>query len=162
MSSGNTLQKRPTRRKIFTVDEANAMLPLVRAIASDLAEVSREVIERRQRLSLLSGGKQTKPDDPYREELVQIEKELGKDTRRLREYVQELRHLGVEPVSGSEGVIDFPAIIEGQKGFLSWKLGESQVLHWHEIHNGYSERKPLLPKSRSMTTMTGCKTPGIA
>jgi hypothetical protein len=36
--------------KLFTVQTANAMLPLVRAIARDLARLSREVIERRQRL----------------------------------------------------------------------------------------------------------------
>ena len=32
--------------KLFTVEQANAALPLVRAIVKDLAELSREVIER--------------------------------------------------------------------------------------------------------------------
>ena len=40
-------------RKIFTVESANASLPLVRAIVKDLAQLSREVVERRERLALL-------------------------------------------------------------------------------------------------------------
>jgi hypothetical protein len=135
-----------TRRsvpKIFSIAEANATLPLVRAITSDLVELSREVIERRQRLSLLQGGRNKVPGNPYHDELTQVERELEKDGRRLRELVEELRALGVTPTSGSEGLIDFPAILAGRKIFLCWKLGESEVLFWHEADAGFCQRKPL-------------------
>ena len=55
-------------------------------------------------------GKAKTERDPYHEELVQIQREMDKDTKRLKEYVEELRTLGVEPKSGSEGLVDFPAI----------------------------------------------------
>ena len=108
-------RKRTGPRRIFTIEEANAALPLVRAIVSDLAELSCEVIERRRRLSLLLDGRAADSSDPYREELVQIAEELEKDSRRLREYVQELWDLGVEPTSGPEGLVDFPAVVDGRK-----------------------------------------------
>ncbi|MEX2118135.1 MAG: DUF2203 domain-containing protein [Pirellulales bacterium] len=129
--------------KIFTVEQANAVLPLVRAIATDLAELSRDVIERRERLAMLLAGRQRGSRDLYGEELAQIEEELEKDSQRLQEYVEELRELGVEPKNGPEGLIDFPALIEGRLVYLCWKLGEPEVQHWHELDAGFPGRRPL-------------------
>lgn len=143
MSSSKTLVKRSIQRKIFTPAEANATLPLVSAIVSDLVGLSRELTERRQRLALLRGGKSNSPHDPYREELVQVQKELENDSLRLRDYVEELRALGVEPKSGMEGLVDFPALLNGRKVYLCWKLGESRVLFWHDLDAGYVGRQPV-------------------
>ncbi len=145
MSSSKTLPKRTIQRKIFTPAEANATLPLVRAIVSDLVGLSRELTERRQRLSLLQGVKASNPRDPYHEELVQVQKDMEKDSLRLRDYVEELRALGVEPKSGTEGLVDFPALLNGRKVYLCWKLGESRVLFWHDLEAGYIGRQPLRP-----------------
>ena len=93
------------------------------------------------RLSLLHGNANRR--DPYQEELVQIEEELQKDGRRLREYVDELRDLGIEPANGTEGLVDFPALVDGRKVFLCWKLGEPEVRFWHEPNAGYRQRHPL-------------------
>ena len=144
MNSGSkTLQKRPVQRRIFTPDQANATLPLVRAIVSDLVGLSRDLGERRQRLAMLLAGKAKKSRDPYHEELVQVQQDIEKDMQRLKEYVEELRALGVEPKSGSEGLVDFPAVLDGQKVYLCWKLGESQVLFWHGLESGYAGRHPV-------------------
>ncbi len=132
---------RPVRRKSFTVHEANAMLPLVRAITRDLAKLSREVVERRERLALLLGGRTVDAKDPYQEELIQISEELENDSRRLQEFVGELRQLGVEPKAG--GLVDFPAVLDGRKVFLCWQLGEPEVLYWHELDAGFRDRQPL-------------------
>ena len=145
MSSSKTLPRRPLQRKIFTPAEANATLPLVRAIVSDLVDLSREVTERRQRLAMLTGGKSSKSRDPYHEELVQIQEELEKDSMRLRDFVEELRALGVEPKGSTEGLVDFPARLNGRKVYLCWKLGESRVLFWHDMEAGYTGRQPLRP-----------------
>ena len=130
-------------RKVFTVEQANAALPLVRAIASDLAALSRDVIERRERLSLLLEGRQRDKRDLYGEELAQVEEELHRDTERLQGYVEELRELGVEPKNGPEGLIDFPAVMDGRAVYLCWKLGEPEVLHWHDLEAGFRGRQPL-------------------
>jgi hypothetical protein len=137
----STASYRPA--KVFSVEQANALLPLVRAITTDLVELSREVIDRRQRLALLTAGRQSNHRDPYSEELAQIDEELEKDTTRLQGYVQELRELGVEPKSGPEGLVDFPCQMDGRIVFLCWKLGETEVLHWHELESGFGGRQPL-------------------
>lgn len=129
--------------KLFTVEAANAMLPLVRAITTDLARLSREVIDRRQRLDHLTFGRDMASGDPYDDELTQIEEELEKDGLQLQGYVAELRQLGVEPKSGPEGLVDFPCVMDGRLVFLCWKLGESEVLYWHDLEAGFSGRQPL-------------------
>lgn len=130
--------------RLFTIEQANATLPLVRAITSDLASLARDVVERRHRLALLSAGRDLKKSDPYSEELAQIEADLQLDGQRLMEYMNELKELGVEPKGAVEGLVDFPAEMDGRIVFLCWKLGEPEVLHWHDIEGGFAGRQSLV------------------
>lgn len=140
-------RKRHRSSKSFTVREANATLPLVRAIVTDLTELSRDVVQRRERMAGLPSVRPCGAPDPYREETVQIKEELDKDIGRLREYVEELLALGVEPRSVTQGLVDFPATIDGRAAYLCWKLGEPEVLHWHERDAPFHKRQPLAAAS---------------
>lgn len=130
-------------KKLFTVDEANAMLPLVRAIAKDVSELYHDLIERQRRLDLLTGRRDIEVGDPYSDELVEMERELEADQRRLREYVEELQHLGVELKGPADGLLDFPSEMDGRIVYLCWKLGEPEVAHWHELDTGFAGRHSL-------------------
>ena len=139
----------PVERKLFTIEEANASLPLVRAIVEDLARLSRDVLERRERLAAVPGshtreGHEREGHDPYSEEMAQIQEELERDTEELKGYIDELRALGLEPKNGLEGLVDFPAWMDGRVVYLCWKLGEPEVLHWHELDAGFVGRHPLV------------------
>ncbi len=130
--------------KIFTIEQANAMLPLVRAITSDLTVLAREVVERRHRLDVILAGRDLKSGDPYAEELALVESELDRDEIRLKGYIDELRELGVEPKGAVEGLVDFPSLLEGRLVYLCWKLGEPEVTHWHELDGGFAGRQSLV------------------
>jgi hypothetical protein len=132
---------RPAR--LFTIEQANATLPLVRAITTDLANLAREVVDRRQRLAHLTAGRELKAGDPYAEELAHIEAELMKDAAKLQEYVDELRALGGEAKGAIEGLVDFPSLMDGRIVYLCWRLGEPEVLHWHELEAGFAGRQSL-------------------
>ncbi|MEC7696451.1 MAG: DUF2203 domain-containing protein [Planctomycetota bacterium] len=150
------MSKSPAQfERTFTVEDANATLPLVRAICRDLSSLSHEVIERKERLSVLLAGRDENRDDLYRQELVQIEEELKRDTARVEEYVQELRDLGVESKDGIEGLVGFPSMMDGRVVFLSWKLDETEVLHWHEIEEDFSGRQPLVVATRTGGPLDG-------
>jgi hypothetical protein len=137
-----TSEYKPAR--LFTIEQANAMLPLVRAITTDLASLARDVVERRNRLALLTAGRKHKQGDPYSDELAQIEKDIQRDGQRLVEYMNELKELGVEPKGAVEGLVDFPAEMDGRIVLLCWKLGEPEVLHWHDLESGYAGRQSLV------------------
>lgn len=148
-------KNRRDSKKLFTVEQANRTLPLVRAIVTDLAGLARDVAERRQRLGHLTAGRDIQVGDPYGDELAQMEMELDKDTARLQEYVNELRQLGVEVKHGPKGLVDFPAVMDGERVFLCWKLGEPEVLYWHRIEDGYAGRQPLTADSVSDGALGG-------
>lgn len=149
MSADNDIPDEPRFKRLFTPEEANATLPLVRAIVADLVRLSQDVIERRERLALLGGDRQAANRDIYSEELAQIEDELEKDVEELNRYVEELRALGVEPKNGLEGIVDFPSQLEDRVVFLCWKLGEPEVMHWHELDAGFAGRQSLTAGSVS-------------
>lgn len=130
-------------RKVFTAQQANAALPLVRAIMRDVVHLAREVAERRHRVTALSAGRASRPKDVYAEELAQAEEELQRDVEQLRQYVAELEALGVELKSPTEGLVDFPTLMEGRPAYLCWKYGEPEVRFWHELDAGFAGRRPL-------------------
>jgi hypothetical protein len=135
---------------VFTVEQANATLPLVRAITTDLMTLSRELTERESRLAELVGGRRLRPGDPYADELLQTRKEMDRDLERLQGFVDELLELGVEPKNAVDGLIDFPSSVEGKPVYLCWRLGEPEIMYYHERDAGYSGRKPLpatMPRS---------------
>lgn len=129
--------------RLFTVDEANATLPLVSAITKDVVQLTRELVERGDRLDLLKSRREPDVEDVYSEELGEIESELHNEASRLRGYVDELADLGVELKSAGMGLVDFPTIIDEQPAYLCWQLGETEVLHWHSRDGGYEDRRPL-------------------
>jgi len=138
--------------KLFTVEEARKTLPLVRAIVGDIVRQSKDVRERHERLQRLHHSQGKRPqekeaDNPYREEVEQIEQELRRDEETLQEYVDELRALGVELKDFERGLVDFPHKMDGRVVYLCWHLGEDELAYWHEVDAGFSGRHSLLEDS---------------
>lgn len=129
--------------RIFSIEQANRMLPLVQAIVGDIVPLAQDVIERRQRLEQLRQRRDAKAPAPYVEELRQSEASLRRDEQRLAEFVRELRQLGVEMKGLVEGLVDFPAWMDGRIVHLCWKLGEPEIGHWREAEEGFRRRRPL-------------------
>ena len=138
------------KKKYFTVEEANQMLPLVRAIVEDIVELFRDVHDRRERLSRvrqLPGASGRDEKSVYNEELLQIEEDLDKDITKLEGYVDELQGLGIELKDFVSGLVDFPSKMDGREVYLCWRLGEDEVGYWHELDAGFQGRHSLLEGS---------------
>lgn len=130
------------RKKYFTVDDANRTLPLVRAIVADVAQLANELQQRHDTWQRIRPGKQSGIGAAHAEELEQIQGELGRGAARLEELMDELRELGVE-IKGLDGLVDFPCMMDGREVYLCWRLGETEVGHWHEIDTGFAGRQKL-------------------
>ena len=114
-----------TRSKLmFTVDEANRTLPLVRSIVGDVAERWGELVK-------------------VREEYGNSSPEHDRIMRELAEYIQELKVIGCHLKDFETGLVDFPAVIEGQEVALSWKLGEDEITHMIVGQDEAADRIPL-------------------
>ncbi len=135
-----------SRKKYFTVAEANATLPLVRAVVRDVAELARDLKARDERLARLGG--RGSPGAAYQEELEQARAEFEQGLERMREYERELRQLGVELKDYFTGLIDFPSRMHGREVYLCWRLGEPEVAHWHDLDAGFAGRQKLLAGAR--------------
>ena len=130
------------KRKFFTAEEANKTLPLVRAIVGDVVRQFQVVEELRQRIRSVMAGRRKAVDEAYSDELAQSQAEMEAEEARLVEYVEELTRLGVE-LKGSDGLCDFPCLVDGREVYLCWRYGEPTISHWHELDTGFAGRQPL-------------------
>jgi hypothetical protein len=136
-ASKPTLEKR-----YFTVAEANATLPLVRAIVRDIMELARDLRDRQSRLNRFKA--EAKPaGDAYQEEIEHARADFEHDQERLYQYAQELRELGVELKDYFIGLIDFPCWMDEREVYLCWKAGEPEVGFWHNLDAGFAGRQRI-------------------
>lgn len=128
--------------KLFTVEEANRTLPLVRKIVEDIVAQHRVWREKILELDLLAST--TKADEP-RDRAEQLEREAQVLAREIDGFQQELDALGIELKDRRLGLVDFASEINGRRVLLCWRLGEPEVQFWHEVDAGYAGRQPLSP-----------------
>ena len=51
--------------------------------------------------------------------------------------------LGAQVKDLDTGLIDFPALREGEIVLLCWQLGEDEIRYWHRADDGFAGRRPL-------------------
>jgi len=93
-------------KKYFTPQQANAALPLVRAIVRDISELAHDLRDRHERLSRLKPGVKGR-SEAHEEELHQAHGEFEALKERLQGYVHELTALGVKAKGYRSDASDF-------------------------------------------------------
>lgn len=127
--------------RLFTIEQANRMLPLVRRIVEDIVQDYARWREQVGVLEVVAAGRRGDSPPDEAEKVEQDTQRLAADIER---YVGELRELGVDFKGFDEGLVDFPAEIEGRRVYLCWKLGEGAVEHWHDVDAGFAGRRRLM------------------
>ena len=62
---------------------------------------------------------------------------------RVQELIERLQEWEIQLRDVDTGLVDFPAIVEGEEAFLCWRLGEPEVAYWHRPDDGFPGRRPL-------------------
>jgi hypothetical protein len=124
--------------KLFSVDEANALLPDVRRIVGAIARAHGRVAAAQDGSRLAAEG--AKAGGGFMPGGVEYVRAL----LRLAESVGELETLGVQLKDYERGLIDFPAMRDGRLVLLCWQLGEGDRIEWwHDVDAGFAGRQPL-------------------
>lgn len=123
--------------KVFTIEEANRTLPLVRRIVRDIVSTHSELLARAEAYRGLA------VTDRSGTERRHLESELRELTERVNEYIEELTQIGAQFKGFEGGLVDFNGVLDGRPVLLCWKLGEDSVEWWHEIDAGFAGRQRL-------------------
>lgn len=126
--------------RLFTVAQANRMLPLVRRIVEDIVQDYARWREQVGVLEVVAAGRR---GDAPPDEAEKVEADTQRLAADIERYVEELRKLGVDFKGFDEGLVDFPSEMEGRRVYLCWKLGEESVEHWHKVDAGFAGREKV-------------------
>jgi len=129
--------------QLFTVEQANRTLPLVRKIVEDVVQQHRRWREAILELDLVASS--LRADDPS-ERAATLERNVQTLAREIDGYKRELEDLGIQLKDPRLGLVDFPSEMAGRNVLLCWRLGEPEVQYWHELDSGYAGRQPLSPE----------------
>lgn len=126
----------------FTIEQANATLPLVRRIVSDLLQLHPRwraavaAFETEQAIVSASGETESA-------RLSRLE--AGHLAGEIEACLEELEQVGCVFKGFDAGLVDFPCLLDGRDVYLCWQHDELRIEHWHELDGGFAGRQPLDP-----------------
>ena len=127
----------------FTPEEANAALAQVRPLVEKLVGHRRghvAALARQEELEerIRGNGGGIPPST-----LAEAAEEVEREARALAKAIDEIDEHGAQVKDLDEGLIDFPALRDGETVLLCWKLDEDEIRYWHSVEDGFAGRRPL-------------------
>jgi hypothetical protein len=124
--------------KIFSVEEANALLPTVRGILRRIRRAHKRLLSYQTAAKEAAdaaeqgGGGMA---DGVRYAVILME---------LTAFMSEIESLGVQLKDFTRGLVDFPSLRDGRVVLLCWQLDEGDSVEWwHDVDAGFAGRTPL-------------------
>ena len=132
------------KKKNFTLDEAQNLLPVMESLLRTSMEGKREIEEIEEEFKrvkhsvFLRGGAQL--------DIVALSRrraQSDKAIQRVKDALAEIESIGALVKDLDIGLIDFPCQVDGTTLLLCWKFGEDRIRHWHGTNEGFAGRKPI-------------------
>jgi hypothetical protein len=125
-----------TSKKLFTLDEANALVPQLLDWVPEIQNLSGSINNdfpdiRNAREKAKWNGGSTEGSDYLNVVL------------KYNYLIKEIESIGCEIKGLPEGLVDFPSIREGREVYLCWRMPEKEIQFWHSLDAGFSGRQPI-------------------
>ena len=122
--------------KLFTLEEANALLPQLRRLLTRLDNL-------KKRLRAMAPDAQVASEKAVEGGGTSRGVQYAAAVAGFLEITQEILGLGVEIKDFERGLCDFPHLRNGKIVYLCWQRNEPRVEWWHDIEAGFAGRQPL-------------------
>ena len=123
-------------KRLFTVEEANALLPKMQRCLQEVfvhRDAMREKAPHLEPILAAAGANGG----------GRIGSEYGVEAYNLYLALERIREEGAYLKDLDSGLLDFPHEREGRVVFLCWHPPEEEILYFHEVDGGYAGRQPI-------------------
>jgi hypothetical protein len=127
----------------FTPAEANALLPRVRPVVEEMVSERRALADAQTRQEELESRIRGNGGSIDPRAVRGLEAEVLRHAEGVARCIQRIHELGAQVKDVDSGLIDFPAVREGEVVLLCWQLGEDEIAYWHRVEDGFAGRRPL-------------------
>jgi hypothetical protein len=128
--------------KYFTPEEADHLIPKLEEIVSNMLDQRKSALAIGEELQSIQERIQA-GENVVAADLMNKRTELDFIVEIIQEGLMQIEELGGQPKDLDLGLVDFPALLDGQEILLCWKYGEKSIRFYHGLEDGYSGRKPL-------------------
>lgn len=122
--------------RYFTIEEANALLPQLRPLMSELLNRRGKVVEARHELVPILKQPHQDVGGPAASEIVQ-------DFIIIERLAKKIRSFGCVIKDLNAGLVDFLSERDGRDVYLCWRYDEPGIEFYHELHTGFNGREPV-------------------
>ena len=123
-------------QKYFTLEDANALLPLVRVLMEQMFDLREQAMALRPDVWPVLEKAAGNGGSRKAGELLEI-------FQQFETIFKELKGLGCEMKGLEQGLVDFPARRDGRMVYLCWQYNEPEISFWHDVDAGFAGRQPL-------------------
>lgn len=123
--------------KLFTLEEANDLLPVVVPKLKSIQRLYKVIEEMRDQARAAAGASDRGGGMAGGTTYVSSLYKVGKLTTEIGE-------LGIEMKDYARGLIDFPSMRGTRVVYLCWQFGDGdEIGWWHETDAGFAGRQPI-------------------
>ena len=129
--------------KYFTVEEANALIPELTEIVTELRSIRARLMANQRQADRVAGAAKRNGHNLPVVDLPTLQGQSRQLSTRLSELIERVRAMGAQVKDLEMGLIDFPSRRDDRDILLCWRLGEDAIRFYHDPESGFAGRQPL-------------------